>query len=214
MKFTYFILRINRQVHIIPENILGENILESCAAYESILKNNKIQYYKFYLNQIYGGGTFRRRRFGAADSAPPIRLWTTRRRAVSAPFPNLFLFFDLWRKNHEAGNFLNAVEREPVETRVLNPIAREASYKPKQRSYRKTNLKQKVLAPDSPGAEMSGAEVSSAETYPTRNVWCLKFLNNLFNLHSSCHHRWNVWCLEFLKNLFNLHSSCHHWWNH
>ena len=33
---------------------------------------------------------------------------------------------------------LNAVEREPVETRVLNPNASEASYKPKQRSYRKT----------------------------------------------------------------------------
>ena len=28
------------------------------------------------------------------------------------------------------------VEREPVPTRVLNPNASEASYKPKQRSYR------------------------------------------------------------------------------
>ena len=37
------------------------------------------------------------------------------------------------------------------------------TYKPKQRSYRKTNLKKKVLAPDSPGAEMSGAEMSGAE---------------------------------------------------
>ena len=35
---------------------------------------------------------------------------------------------------------LNAVEREPVETRVLNPNASEASYKPKQRSCRKTKL--------------------------------------------------------------------------
>ena len=59
---------------------------------------------------------------------------------------------------------MNAVEREPVETWVLNPTASEASYKPKQRSYRKTNLKKKVLAPDSPGAEMSGAEISSAES--------------------------------------------------
>ena len=58
---------------------------------------------------------------------------------------------------------MNAVEREPVETRVLNPTASEASYKPKQRSYRKTDLKKKVLAPDSPGAEMSGVEMSSAE---------------------------------------------------
>ena len=40
---------------------------------------------------------------------------------------------------------MNAVEREPVETRVLNPTAREASYKPKQRSYRKTKLKKLFL---------------------------------------------------------------------
>ena len=59
---------------------------------------------------------------------------------------------------------MNAVEREPVETRVLNPTASESSYKPKQRSYRKTNLKKKVLAPDSPVAEISGTEMSSAET--------------------------------------------------
>ena len=32
---------------------------------------------------------------------------------------------------------LNTVEREPVPTRVLNPNASEASFKPKQRSYRK-----------------------------------------------------------------------------
>ena len=32
---------------------------------------------------------------------------------------------------------LNFVEREPVETRVLNLNASEASYKPKQRSYKK-----------------------------------------------------------------------------
>ena len=35
---------------------------------------------------------------------------------------------------------LNGVECEPVPTRVLNPNAIEASYKPKQRSYRKTKL--------------------------------------------------------------------------
>ena len=34
--------------------------------------------------------------------------------------------------------FWNAVERKPVKTRVLNPTASEASYIPKQRSYRKT----------------------------------------------------------------------------
>ena len=43
---------------------------------------------------------------------------------------------------------LNVVEREPVPTRVLNPNASEASYKPKQRSYRKT--KQKKLAGKKP----------------------------------------------------------------
>ena len=59
---------------------------------------------------------------------------------------------------------MNAVEREPVETRVLNPTASVASYKPKQRSYRSMNLKKKVLAPNSPGAEMSVAELSSAES--------------------------------------------------
>ena len=40
------------------------------------------------------------------------------------------------KKNNQAGNSLNAVKREPVPTRVLNPNASEASYKPKQRSYR------------------------------------------------------------------------------
>ena len=35
---------------------------------------------------------------------------------------------------------LNAVEHGPVPTRVLNPNSSEASYKPKQRSYRKTKL--------------------------------------------------------------------------
>ena len=64
---------------------------------------------------------------------------------------------------------MNAVERESVETRVLNPTASEASYKPKQRSYRKTNLKKKVLAPYSPGAKMSGAE-SRAPNRRRRNV--------------------------------------------
>jgi len=36
---------------------------------------------------------------------------------------------------------LNAVEHEPIETRVLNPNASEAGYKPKQCSYRKMKLK-------------------------------------------------------------------------
>ena len=74
---------------------------------------------------------FRRRRFGAGQ------LGAGHFGAVS-----YFFFFELWRKNNEAGNFLNAVEREPVETSV--------------EYYRKTNPKKKVLAPDSHGAEMSG----------------------------------------------------------
>ena len=56
---------------------------------------------------------------------------------------------------------MNAVEREPVDARVLNPTAGEATYKPKQRSYRTTNLKKKVQAPDSPDAEMSSAETAA-----------------------------------------------------
>ena len=60
---------------------------------------------------------------------------------------------------------MNAVERKPVPTRVLNPNASEESYKLKQRSYRKTKLKKKKnLAPDSPGAQMSGAQMSRAQT--------------------------------------------------
>ena len=59
---------------------------------------------------------------------------------------------------------MNAIECEPVPTRVLNPNASEASYKPKQRSYRKTNLKKKVLVPDGPGTEMSSAQTA----VPTR----------------------------------------------
>ena len=64
---------------------------------------------------------------------------------------------------------MNAVQREPVETGVLNPTASEASYKPKQRSYRKTILKKKVLPPDSPGAEMSSAK-TAVPKHRRRNV--------------------------------------------
>ena len=48
---------------------------------------------------------------------------------------------------------MNAVEREPVPTRVLNP---NTSYKPKQRSYRKTKLKKT-------GGEKTGVEKTSGE---------------------------------------------------
>ena len=83
----------------------------------------------FYITMLPGGGPFGRRRLGA-------------RHLVADSF-----FFDLWRKNNKAGNSLNAVECEPVPTRVLNLNASEATNKPKQRSLRKTNLKHKTWRP-------------------------------------------------------------------
>ena len=65
---------------------------------------------------------------------------------------------------------MDAVEREPVETRVLNPTSSEASYKPKQRSYRITNLKKKLRTPDSPGAEMSSAESAALKRTRPHNL--------------------------------------------
>ena len=63
-----------------------------------------------------GGVPFRRRGLGAGQLGDvPFR----------HRFLIFYLFFELWRKKNEAGNSLNAVEREPVETRVLNPTAIE-----------------------------------------------------------------------------------------
>ena len=61
-----------------------------------------------------GGGPIRRRRFGAGQLSAVL-------------FRRRILFFEASSKINEAGNFLNSVEREPVETRVLNPSASEAS---------------------------------------------------------------------------------------
>ena len=61
---------------------------------------------------------------------------------------------------------MNAVEREPVPTRVLNPNASEVSYKPKQRSYRKTNLKKKFWRPIVP-APKGRCRIGVVESYPT-----------------------------------------------
>ena len=113
------------------------------------------------------GGTisappFGRRPFGAADSAPDIR----------APFPNLFLFFELRIKNNEAGN-------------SLNPNASEASYKSKQRSYRRNNLKKKfwrqiVPSPKCP-APNRWRPNGGTETYPTRrNQFLIKTIFSIF----------------------------------
>merc|ERR1719154_174056 len=59
-------------------------------------------------------------------------------------------------KNNEAGNSLNAIEREPVPTRVLNPNASEASYKRKQRSYRKTKVNKKTVGENTGGEKTAG----------------------------------------------------------
>ena len=48
-----------------------------------------------------------------------------------------------------------------------------------QRSYKKMNLKWKVLAPDSPGTQMFGDEISSAETAAPKRT---RPLNNLYAL--------------------------------
>ena len=47
---------------------------------------------------------------------------------------------------------------------------------------KKTNLKKKVLAPDSPGAEMSGAELSSAESTPI-----IRLLRGMFHMQFEIH---------------------------
>ena len=76
---------------------------------------------------------------------------------------------------------MNAVECEPVETRVLNPTASEASYKLKQRCYRKTNLKKKFGRPIVPAPKFPAPKCprpnGGAETYPTPVI--LKWLRNL-----------------------------------
>ena len=66
------------------------------------------------------------------------------------------------RKNNEAGNSLNAVEREPVPTRVLNPNASEASYKPKHRSNRN------VLKPFMPNENWTGTVLDRNDREPNK----------------------------------------------
>ena len=59
---------------------------------------------------------------------------------------------------------MNAVEREPIPIRVLNPNVSKASYKPKQHSYRKTNLKKKVLAPIVPAPKCPAPKAAPKRT--------------------------------------------------
>ena len=97
--------------------------------------------------------------FDAAVSARPIR-----RRRLGAGQLGTVPFgrrFELWRKKNEADNSLNAVERKPIPTRVLNPNASEASYKPKQRNYRN------ILKPFRPNENW--AETDWAETVLGQN---------------------------------------------
>ena len=104
---------------------------------------------RYFPHRSFPHGFFPSRSFPRYVFSPlvfsPLGLFTARsfpRRIFPCRiFPHRFLFFELRRKNNEAGNSLNAVEREPFPTRVLNPNASEASYKPKQRNYRKTKLK-------------------------------------------------------------------------
>ena len=72
---------------------------------------------------------------------------------------------------------MNAVEREPVPTRVLNSNTSEVSYKPKQRSYRKTSLKKKFWRPIVPvpkcPAPKRRRQIGGAETHPTLISLCV-----------------------------------------
>ena len=61
---------------------------------------------------------------------------------------NVLLWIFWWSEySPREGSWLCKICRwhEPVSTRVLNPNASGASYKPKQRSYRKTKLKKLLL---------------------------------------------------------------------
>ena len=107
---------------------------------------------------------------------------------------------------------MNAVEREPVPTRVLNPNASEASYKPKQRSYRKTNIKKKfwrrmVPAPKCPAPKCPAPKrrrrIGDAEsaapkrTRPQNIIYKIitrkKKITNIRYGSGSIHHFFDLW---------------------
>ena len=81
---------------------------------------------------------------------------------------------------------MNAVERKPVETRVLNPTASEASYKPKQHSYRKTNLKKKFWHPIIPAPKYPATKCP-APNRGRRNV-----PDHSYAVANSHHDRWQL----------------------
>ena len=120
---------------------------------------------------------------------------------------------------------MNAVEREPVETRVLNPTASEASYKPK-RSYRKTNPKKKfwcrmVPAPKCPApkcpAPKRRRQIGRAESAAPKRTRPLfgwqhsKFgiPSSLFGMSSSLKTLAHVFIPRFLR-LPSQSLACHH----
>ena len=74
---------------------------------------------------------------------------------------------------------MNTVEREPVETRVLNPTASEASFKPKQRRYRKTNLKKKVLAPN---WRCRNVPDPNKQCFLYSNIYCYTYIINYIKM--------------------------------
>ena len=88
---------------------------------------------------------------------------------------------------------MNAVECEPVETRVLNPIASEASYKPKQRSYRKTNIKKKFWRPIVPAPKRTRppffavgfliCDTRGGELFLSRKLFSMEFSIEYFYLN-------------------------------
>ena len=111
--------------------------------------------------------------------------------------------FRVMQKYTVAGNSLNVVEREPVPTRVLNPNASEAIYKPKQRSYRKTKL---IYYFFFSGGFYPGTlpNVSKLTTEGSDNVTCLLHYGCLLHHgfvravgQSICEYYLNKWKLSF-----------------
>ena len=116
----------------------------------------------------------------------------------------LFFIFRVMKKKQCGRQVWNAVEHEPVETRVLNPTASEASYEPKQRSCGTTNLKKKfwrriVPAPKCPAPNRRRRNVPDPSDIASRKI--VSFYNNLsssttegfhsffFELHLVLHHQ-------------------------
>ena len=110
---------------------------------------------------------------------------------------------------------LNAVERESVETRVLNPNATEVSYKPKQRSYRKTKLKNIIIIIFFWGGFLVGGILSGNPTMQCRICYISHFfdkqllteLDFIYDFINVC---FNIWYYRGYQLMFihwNIYSS-------